>query len=226
MNYDKLKKFPLSEARLLCEAGYADPFDLRLYEYNLGQRFWRDFTWKEVIAVRKKYNLSQDMFAHLMGVTKTTVRVWEEKPKFDIQPYFPYKVRQQTTMRSVSIALTALDRMGEDFFCLMHKRAPDGRNEPYLPSTIKETRKPTPTTFHSSEIRTLRNTLGLTRRELAYWLQVTPNTVDKWENDTNTPKGPSLLILQILWEKGLDGLPAQSRLKAAGIEPRPIDKTQ
>lgn len=219
MKFDQLRKYPLPEARLLCESGLADPFDLRLYEYMLGQRYWVDFNWQSVIALREKYNLSQNLFARLMGVSKTTVRIWEEKPKYDYQPYYSYKLPKQTTMRSVSIALTALDRMGPDFFCLMHKNSPDGVDEPYSPDMPKEKREPTPALFRSEEIRKLRGQLGLTRREFAACLQVTPNTVDKWENDTNTPKGPALLILQILWEKGLDGLPSLSRLKAHNIDP-------
>ena len=186
-----------------------DRFDKLFAEFMQGIRGWSEFTPTDMRRMRERYNLSFEALGWLLRVNPQVVQYWEGRP--DSIPEYH------------QVALIALDKMGADYLELMAPRALSvpastkhtEQTEPifYPDESELEIEDLTPESFDGEKLIELRARLGMSRKELAATLGVTTNTVDKWETGVIKPKGPALLVLRILWEKGLDGLPCGRRQK-------------
>ena len=67
-----------------------------------------------------------------------------------------------------------------------------------------------PPVYNAEHIRTLRTSLGFSQPHFSRWLNVSPKTVQSWEQGTRTPSQASVRLLQLLENPHLlDGLRRQ-----------------
>ena len=52
-----------------------------------------------------------------------------------------------------------------------------------------------------NQIRAIRSWLGLNQQEFADRLNVSRNTVARWETGTRNPGGPAIVLLNQMWER-------------------------
>ncbi|MDR0915906.1 MAG: helix-turn-helix domain-containing protein [Oscillospiraceae bacterium] len=55
-----------------------------------------------------------------------------------------------------------------------------------------------PREFKAEEIKSIRNTLGMTQAFFADFMGVSPKTVEAWESGRNIPEGPARRILSVV----------------------------
>jgi putative transcriptional regulator len=60
--------------------------------------------------------------------------------------------------------------------------------------------------FSADEIRALREREDVSQSVFASYLNVTKDSVSKWERGKKRPAGPSLKLLSLVARKGLDGI--------------------
>jgi putative transcriptional regulator len=60
--------------------------------------------------------------------------------------------------------------------------------------------------FSANEIRALREREDVSQSVFASYLNVTKDSVSKWERGEKKPAGPSLKLLSLVERKGLDGI--------------------
>src|SRR5580698_2938413 len=60
--------------------------------------------------------------------------------------------------------------------------------------------------FSAGEIRALREREDVSQSVFASYLNVTKDSVSKWERGDKKPAGPSLKLLSLVERKGLDGI--------------------
>lgn len=63
---------------------------------------------------------------------------------------------------------------------------------------IQQKKAPQKLTITAEEIKTFRHRTGLTQREMAQKLMVSPRTWEAWEQGTNKPNQQAILILKML----------------------------
>lgn len=66
--------------------------------------------------------------------------------------------------------------------------------------------RPTPETFSPADIQRIRDANGLAQSGLAFYLNVSTSTVQKWEQGKKKPSGPARKLLDLLDRKGLAAL--------------------
>lgn len=60
--------------------------------------------------------------------------------------------------------------------------------------------------FRANDIRRLRDRLRLSQPVFARVLHTTPSTVRRWEQGNTRPAGPALRLLNIIADKGMEGV--------------------
>lgn len=60
--------------------------------------------------------------------------------------------------------------------------------------------------FTAEEIRELREREEVSQSVFAHYLNVSKDTVSKWERDAKRPAGPSLKLLSLIKKKGLESI--------------------
>jgi putative transcriptional regulator len=58
--------------------------------------------------------------------------------------------------------------------------------------------------YDSNQIKMLRLKYRVSQSVFAEYLNVSPSTIQKWESDQKHPNGPSLKLLNLVEQKGLD----------------------
>lgn len=58
--------------------------------------------------------------------------------------------------------------------------------------------------YSADEIRLLRQRYNISQSVLAWLVNVSPTSVQKWEQGVNCPNGPALKLLNLLDRKGVD----------------------
>ena len=57
--------------------------------------------------------------------------------------------------------------------------------------------------FSAEDIRFLREREGVSQRVFAYYLNMSPDSISKWERGEKHPTGPSLKLLSLVEKRGL-----------------------
>ena len=168
------------------------------FQALLGLAEWPNYRSEDLLKLRKRFKLTQKDFGKLLGVSYKTILRWEGDD--DVIP------------PTANIALCVLDKLGSDIFMLMNKDFHRFRLEPVDSPRCETTLKARtlqasqPDDFDGETIKMLRQRLNLSRKDFACLLGVSLSTTDKWECGAVKPKGPALLILQILWKDGQEAL--------------------
>jgi DNA-binding transcriptional regulator YiaG len=131
----------------------------------------------EIKRLRSKFNLTQAELAELLGISGAAVTSWETG-----------KTRPSRENRQALMELRETDR--DEINRRLSRETPSGGGAPELGGTASEV---TP-----DDIRTIRERLGLTQRELADRLGVSVNTISNWETGRSSPRRRSLEMLRSL----------------------------
>lgn len=212
MRLSDLKKLTQEKALEYRLLGLITPFEHMFHKYLTGELSWHRYSTPEIVALRERFNLTQEALAELLMVSFKTVQRWESEG--------------EEPPNTVCIALSVLDKLGIEVFKLMNTsenrfelkeveveaQGEENFTEKMYDSTLYNlsARRETfsvPKKFDAETVCELRRRLGMTRSDFAKMLGISASTALKWEHGDIVPKGPSLLILQILWQRGLEALP-------------------
>lgn len=208
MRLAELRELTFDNARDYYGIGKLTRFEMLFRDYLNNDIDWPKYEPHDVVALRERLNLTQEALAVLLKVSIKTVLRWETEG--------------EEIPSTGCIALCILDKLGDGVFDLMKEDVPNYvlmqalRDEPsnltagitdslYNLSLREEQTVPNP--FDKAAVQELRSRLRMSRREFAELLEISPSTVDKWENGAVKPKGPSLTVMKILWLKGKEALP-------------------
>lgn len=205
MRLAELKNLSYDTARDYYGVGRITRFEMLLRDLLNHDLSWPDYSPEAIVALRERFNLTQEGLAVLLRVSPKTIIRWETEG--------------EEIPGMACIALCILDRLGDGIFDLM--REGDGRftlleslkSDPRnLTPAIADTlynlslqvmRTP-PDPFDKDAVLELQRRLKLSRREFAEMLDVSRSTIDKWESGEITPKGPALTLMKLLWATDKD----------------------
>ena len=205
MRFRELKSIEDAELLRLIKENKIAPTDACLLQLHRGWLDWPVKTGQDLAQFRNRYNLTQTELSLLLKVTPAAIGRWE---------------RLELLPANISILLTCLE--SQNFmqtlengnvhaFFKTKECSPLSKNgysfqsptssPPINSLTGKKGSNPLPPTYQSitaQDIRDLRENLRLSRKAFAQLLNVTTNTIDKWEAEATTPSGTAVVLLNIL----------------------------
>lgn len=208
MRFRELKSIEDAELLRLIKENKVTPMDACLLQLHRGWLDWPVKTGQDLAQFRNRYNLTQTELSLLLKVTPAAIGRWE---------------RLELLPANISILLTCLESLNliptldsgkiEPFFEIQadsplqknKQKHPLPLSGQFLNSLTGEKENnsllPTHRSMTAHEIRNLRESLNLSRKGFAQLLNVTTNTVDKWETEATTPSGTAVVLLNILLKK-------------------------
>lgn len=186
-----LKKLTDPDCRAMYFSRAITEFDVKHREFLLNRIDWSSVLPEDIVRIRQKYDLTQEDLSRLIGVSSSRIIRWEAGtspiPKIAI------------------VFLNFLDRFGAEVFKAMDKKGDpiDVKRTDERP-LLKRAQTLVPDKYTPKDVKDLRLRLKLSRKDFASLLNVTRDTVDKWERGENVPQGPTVLLFNCLAIYGTD----------------------
>lgn len=153
---------------------------------------------QRIRKIRRSLGLSQENFGNILGAAGATVQQWEHGE------CIPVGLRRQTllllerALPDPALKLIVCDSRARDPLFVLYKLLDRLYRDRSLKSTPKTIRCKMETNISATEVRRLRKSMGYSQEEFARFLQVTFQTLNRWESGRNVPSGVHLGILLLL----------------------------
>lgn len=200
------KTLSVQEAIELHKSGKLDDLDYTLFCMENGLMAWPEYNADQIRALRKKYDLTQKHLAVLLGGSQQTVMRWESQ-----QDSPPPTVRHAFMSMEESLPhfISHLELTSKHPKYAVNKRrsyraslkdaeAKAQADKAVTPLDLTEDRTPEGDLALRTMVINLRRRMSMTRGEFARFLNISPSSIDKWENGTGRPLGIVATFLKIM----------------------------